>query len=445
MSASTMYVPNNTVVGLGVFNPCLGSIQSVTTDCGDGRGAAPVAVNTSSTTPAVVFLANTTGDLNLRTGDLANVISLNCDSARVLAAVGGSLAWIPTSSSLQMPGMWRVRMAAGSADGQLVSPSQPLTFTDVATGLVICVDPYGRLLLATPPLAPMCGGGGPGLNAAYFYFAPPPLTVSWSVPWWLSQSYPYWFYPVNGWWPSWWSPGAPNCPPWVQGCPGYRPVPTPPSNPCAGPGPKPWFCYNQPGHNPCWLPVGSRPSWCTPCESANPPSYCPPGSDVDPSGCKRSAGYTWCGKCCCQNWPGGDKYSTCRSGGPGPGPTPGPRPQPIPLPVKPIGSDVDSNGCKRSAGYTWCGKCCCQNWPGGDKYSSCHVTPLPSPPPPAGPIPRPMPGPTPRPMPGPIPTPIAPAPAGFRPGRGSVIGPVTPSLGGYLPSRGSVYDATAAL
>ena len=81
-----------------------------------------------------------------------------------------------------------------------------------------------------------------------------------------------------------------------------------------------------------------------------------PGSDRDENGCIPSAGYSWCDplKECIKSWetdcPGTTTPSPTKS--PTKGPTRSPTAAPVNRPAP--GSDVDENGCKSSAGYSWC-------------------------------------------------------------------------------------------
>ena len=116
-------------------------------------------------------------------------------------------------------------------------------------------------------------------------------------------------------------------------------------------------CISSAGYSWCPSLDECIRSFETDCPSAAPTdSPILPGSDRDENGCIPSAGYSWCDplKECIKSWetdcPGTTTPSPTKS--PTKGPTRSPTAAPVNRPAP--GSDVDENGCKSSAGYSWC-------------------------------------------------------------------------------------------
>ena len=266
------FVPNQTFVGLAVYDPCAGAVGSVSSDC-SAFSMSPTTLNVvPDGQPVVVLLTATSGGPTLRDSDQVNLYNGNCGTPRILGNTGMNVEWIAVQNT-SLPPQWTVYIEAGAVPGTPISPMQPVVLRNNNTGLMVAVSSSGQLILANVSKQATCSWSG-ATNAAYFIFtsASDAITQTWNLPVWVPSFFPYWWQSVDNWWPQWWSPSSPSCPPWVVGCHGYHPPPPPPPDVCSRPFPPPW------------------------CKSDNGL----PGGDRDNHGCIPSAGYRWCqalGRC----------------------------------------------------------------------------------------------------------------------------------------------------
>jgi hypothetical protein len=346
-----MGIATNTIVGLGLVNPCSQATAAPSTGCTVFSSSSYVS-RVNGAPPATVLLVSASGASTLTNRDAVNIIALNCDQPRALGVVGTAVVWQAVDTPL-LPPTWIVVLQAPAGTGAAVTAGARVLLVHAETKLTLALNTASeRLVVASVPRDAQCVGPAlaGGVVPAYFFFTPPGrvITQQWVIPNWLPSWFPYWYQPIPGWWPSWWVPGRDGCPPWVPGCPGYAP----PRNPCDTRGPKPAWCPNA-ITNPCWLPEELRPAYCHhgthACQSRNPPAWCKPGSDADWRGCKRSAGYTWCPELgrCCQPWKPHPHPA------PNPDPVP-PRPAPNPTPLSPL----PSHGCEPGFGWDESRGCC---------------------------------------------------------------------------------------